>query len=143
MGPRCGPTEEEAKMTATLTGRDAINYSAATGATLNKYTDPMEPARSGLTVGEAETVAAEDPALVWVEIDASSYVVLDDGQARWPASAAAVSAYDGDPVSDEGCATAGAIPTELMPLIGGAVGSVECGALCARLIEEGAELIRV
>lgn len=50
-----------------LTGQDAIDYAARTGAQLNKYDDPVEGAREGLTVAEAEDVAAEDPGLVWCE----------------------------------------------------------------------------
>ncbi|MGL4445638.1 MAG: hypothetical protein ACRCU1_18590 [Alsobacter sp.] len=50
-----------------LTGHAAIAHAGATGATLNKYADPTEGARSGLTVEEAEDVAREDASLIWCE----------------------------------------------------------------------------
>lgn len=49
----------------TATGTDAIELARTQGAGLNKYADPTEGARSGLTIEEAEAVAAEDPALIW------------------------------------------------------------------------------
>lgn len=50
-----------------LTGRPAIEYAEQHGLLLNKYTDPIEEAREGLTPAEARAVAAEDPALIWIE----------------------------------------------------------------------------
>ena len=49
-----------------LTGHAAIDHAIATGATLNKYADPTEPAREGLTVDEAREIASEDPLLIWI-----------------------------------------------------------------------------
>lgn len=49
------------------TGHDAIEFAEQTGTTLNKYEDPVEEARSGLTVEEAREIASEDPSLIWVE----------------------------------------------------------------------------
>lgn len=40
----------------TLTGHDAIRYAAATASALNKYADPIEGARSGLTVDDERAV---------------------------------------------------------------------------------------
>jgi len=48
-----------------LTGHDAIDYAVAHHLPLNKYTDPTEGAREGLTVEEARRIAAEDPSLIW------------------------------------------------------------------------------
>lgn len=52
-----------------LTGHDAIEFAEVNGLTLNKYSDPIEDAREGLSVEEAEEVAAEDPSLIYVEFD--------------------------------------------------------------------------
>lgn len=77
----------------------------------------------------------------------SKYIILDDGQFRWPASREAVVEHlcagpaGLDLFSDEGLATAGAIPAELQEECG-VVGSKECAALCDRLYEDGAEIIR-
>ena len=52
--------------TNTLTGREAIEYADANGLTLNKYEDPTEEARTGLTVTEANKIAREDASLIWI-----------------------------------------------------------------------------
>lgn len=52
---------------AKVTGREAIELARATGRTLNKYTDPTEEAREGLSVEEAEQIAKEDPSLIWLD----------------------------------------------------------------------------
>ena len=49
-----------------LHGREAILYAERHGLALNKYADPTEGAREGLTVGEANDVASEDPDLIWI-----------------------------------------------------------------------------
>lgn len=49
-----------------MTGYDAIEYARANGLTLEKYTDPVEEARSGLTPDEAEEIAKEDPSLIYI-----------------------------------------------------------------------------
>lgn len=54
-------------MNAKLTGIKAIEYAETNGLTLNKYTDPTEEARAGLTVAEAREIAREDASLIWVE----------------------------------------------------------------------------
>lgn len=53
---------------ATLTGREAIEAHRASpeSTRLDKYTDPTEGAREGLTIAEAEAIAAEDPALIYL-----------------------------------------------------------------------------
>ncbi len=50
-----------------LTGFDAIEYAEAHGLPVNKYTDPEEGARRGISTEEAREIAAEDPSLIWIE----------------------------------------------------------------------------
>lgn len=50
-----------------LSGYEAITYAEANGLTLNKYNDPTEDAREGLTVDEARKIALEDPGLIYIE----------------------------------------------------------------------------
>lgn len=57
-----------ATTTHRLTGHDAIAYAERTGSHLDKYTDPTEEHRRGLTVTEARDVATEDPSLVYVDV---------------------------------------------------------------------------
>lgn len=57
-----------------LHGYIAIEFAAVNDLPLNKYTDPMEDSREGLTVAEAKAVASEDPDLIWLE---SPLLVLD------------------------------------------------------------------
>lgn len=52
-------------MSTTLHGFDAIAYATHAGATLNKYADPTEGAREGLTIDEARQIATEDGGLIW------------------------------------------------------------------------------
>jgi hypothetical protein len=67
----------------TLIGYEAINYAEANGLTLNKYNDPIEDAREGLSVDEARKVAAEDPALIYIPLAAevSRLIALLGGRA--------------------------------------------------------------
>lgn len=52
----------------TVVGTDAIAYARQwSHLVLCKHADPVEDAREGLTVDEAEEVAAEDPSLIWVK----------------------------------------------------------------------------
>lgn len=53
----------------TLCGYPAIEYASANGLTLNKYADPIEGARSGLSVREAREIAHDDANLIWIEAD--------------------------------------------------------------------------
>ena len=56
-----------------LTGFAAIEYAEKQGLRLNKRGDSIDEARNGLTIAEAEAVAADDPSLIWLEVDASDY----------------------------------------------------------------------
>lgn len=42
-------------------------YAASPGLVIGKYADPIESARAGLTLAEAEQIAKEDPGLIWIE----------------------------------------------------------------------------
>jgi hypothetical protein len=59
-----------------VTGYEAIDYAQEHALTLNKYTDPTEEARTGLGIAEATEIAAEDPSLIYVEVQ-SKYVIQD------------------------------------------------------------------
>ena len=50
-----------------LYGTEAIEYAEANDLSLNKYNDPIEEAREGLTPDEARKVAREDPRLIWID----------------------------------------------------------------------------
>jgi hypothetical protein len=56
-----------------LTGVAAIEYAEKEGLTLNKAEDPIDPARWGLSIAEAEAIATEDPKLIWLEVRDSEY----------------------------------------------------------------------
>jgi hypothetical protein len=56
-----------------LTGFDAISYAEREGLSLNKSADPIDDARTGLSVAEAEAVASEDAHLIWVEVPDTQY----------------------------------------------------------------------
>ncbi|MDX1487092.1 MAG: hypothetical protein R3268_02750 [Acidiferrobacterales bacterium] len=56
-------------MNKTITGLEAIEYARENGLTLDKYADPVEDAREGLSVAEAEEVAREDASLIWMETE--------------------------------------------------------------------------
>lgn len=58
---------------AKFTGTAAIQYAEHHGLTLNKYADPTEGARSGLTVQEAREIAREDGSLIWLNPDDYAY----------------------------------------------------------------------
>lgn len=70
-----------------LTGLAAIDYAAARGLVLSKYTDPTDEARDGLTVAEAREIARVDPSLVYLEIGAR-YAAISRGHAEADAMAA-------------------------------------------------------
>jgi hypothetical protein len=68
-----------------LRGHDAIDTAATLGMTLNKYADPIEDARVGLTVAEARAVASEDASLIWLELtvddaDEAQAAAFDDAE---------------------------------------------------------------
>jgi hypothetical protein len=52
-----------------LTGVEAIQYAEINGMTLSKHTDPVEEARTGLTVEEAREIAKEDPSLIYLVVE--------------------------------------------------------------------------
>jgi hypothetical protein len=54
--------------TVRIDGLAAICYAREKGLTLNKYTDPTEGAREGLSVDEAREIASIDPSLIWVDV---------------------------------------------------------------------------
>jgi len=56
-----------------LTGFDAISYAEREGLLLHKAGDRIDPARSDLSVAEAEAIASEDPNLIWVEVPDAEY----------------------------------------------------------------------
>ena len=51
-----------------LNGQIAIDLARLNGLTLNKYADPIEDARTGLTPEEAQVIAREDPRLIYIDI---------------------------------------------------------------------------
>ena len=53
----------------TLTGYAAIEYAEMYGMRLAKHADPIEDARSDLTIEEAREVATEDPSLIYLPVD--------------------------------------------------------------------------
>ena len=56
-----------------LTGFEAIEYAEKESIRLNKAEDRIDPARSGLSVAEAEAIASEDPDLIWIEVEDEQY----------------------------------------------------------------------
>ena len=50
-----------------LSGYEAIEYAEEHGLLLNKYSDPIEGARKGLSTDEAREIAREDDTLIYVE----------------------------------------------------------------------------
>lgn len=56
-----------------LTGFDAISYAEREGLTLNKHADAIDEAAAGLTIAEAEAIAADDPDLIWIDIPETEY----------------------------------------------------------------------
>lgn len=56
-----------------LTGFEAIEFAEKEGFTLNKKADAIDEARSGLTIAEAETIAVDDPDLIWLEVSETEY----------------------------------------------------------------------
>ena len=56
-----------------LTGFTAIEYAEKEGLTLNKHPDAVDGPRQGLSVAEAEAIAAEDPNLIWLDVPEEEY----------------------------------------------------------------------
>tara|TARA_R100000655_G_scaffold6827_1_gene19149 strand:+ start:1564 stop:1944 length:381 start_codon:yes stop_codon:yes gene_type:complete len=65
-----------------ITGQAAIDYAKRDRVhlTLYKYADPIEEARAGLTVEEAEEVAREDASLVWISAPTIPEELYEDDQ---------------------------------------------------------------
>ena len=62
--------------TVILKGDEAIHYAAVHDMTLNKYASDSEGERLGLSVEEANKIAEEDPALIWVE----AHISINSGE---------------------------------------------------------------
>jgi len=56
-----------------LTGFAAIEYAEKEGLTLNKAQDRIDDGRTGLSIAEAEAIAAEAPDLIWIEVPDDAY----------------------------------------------------------------------
>ena len=56
-----------------LTGFDAIEYAEKEGLTLNKAADTVDDAVNGLSIAEAEAIAADDPDLIWLDVAEDDY----------------------------------------------------------------------
>jgi hypothetical protein len=54
-------------MSTTISGHAAITLAETFGLTLNKYADPTDGARDGLTAEEAREIAREDASLIWLD----------------------------------------------------------------------------
>jgi hypothetical protein len=56
-----------------LTGDAAIEYAEKQGLKLNKHTDATIGPRVGLSVAEAQAIAAEEPDLIWLDVSKKDY----------------------------------------------------------------------
>jgi len=56
-----------------LNGFAAIEYAEKQGLKLHKHPDSLSGPRVGLTIAVAEAIAAEDPDLIWLDVDDSEY----------------------------------------------------------------------
>lgn len=65
----CGADFSATESQLRLTGMQAIEAAEAMGLKLNKYADPTEDAREGLTVDEAREIARVDASLIYVDVD--------------------------------------------------------------------------
>lgn len=50
-----------------LTGFDAISFAEQEGLFLNKKADHIDGPAIGLTIADAEAIAADNPDLIWIE----------------------------------------------------------------------------
>lgn len=71
MKNRIEPTHDGT--TIRLTGDEAIEYAEKQGLTLNKHPDPITGPRVGLNIAEAQAIAADDPDLIWLDVDKEEY----------------------------------------------------------------------
>jgi hypothetical protein len=56
-----------------LTGFEAITFAEREGLSLNKLADPIDEAQEGLSIAEAEAIAAERPELIYLDITTDEY----------------------------------------------------------------------
>jgi hypothetical protein len=56
-----------------LTGFEAIEYAEKEGLKLSKLPDPIDGPRTGLSIAEAEAIAAEDASLIWLDVADEEY----------------------------------------------------------------------
>lgn len=56
-----------------LTGFEAIEFAEKEGLTLNKAADHIDGEAIGLTVAEAEAIAADRPDLIWLVVPEGQY----------------------------------------------------------------------
>lgn len=56
-----------------LTGFEAIEFAEKEGLPLNKAADSIDDAVEGLSIAEAEAIAAEDPDLIWLAVEEEEY----------------------------------------------------------------------
>jgi hypothetical protein len=56
-----------------LRGFAAIEYAEKEGMTLNKKADPIDQPVTGLTIAEAEAIAADDPDLIYLDVPGKEY----------------------------------------------------------------------
>ncbi len=68
-------------MQTILTGTQALEYAERNDVLLNKYNDPTEDAREGLTLSEARKIAMEDPGLIYVAVEIEQADLTDRIQA--------------------------------------------------------------
>jgi len=55
-------------MSFRLSGMQALRYADAHDLTVNKYADPTEDAREGLTIEEAVDIMHQDQSLIWLQV---------------------------------------------------------------------------
>ena len=56
-----------------IIGFDAIEFAEREGLPLNKKADRIDPPATGLTVAEAEAIAADRPELIWIDVPEGDY----------------------------------------------------------------------
>ena len=56
-----------------LTGFEAIEFAEKEGLPLNKSADSIDDAVAGLTIAEAQAIAAEDPDLIYLVVEEAEY----------------------------------------------------------------------
>jgi hypothetical protein len=56
-----------------LTGFEAIEFAEKEGLPLNKAADSIDDAAEGLSIAEAEAIAAEDPDLIYLVVEEAEY----------------------------------------------------------------------